>query len=124
MNISKVKEDILKYKGKLLHFRYNGARNQIEEFDGKIENIYNAIFTIKLEDNSNIKSAECRVILSFIILPAGIWCLRHFFNISGDEVLFLIFLQTKKDRSQPVLALLVIFYSFCLYRSDYLTYSK
>ena len=56
MNISKVKEDISKYKGKLLHFRYNGARNQIEEFDGKIENTYNAIFTIKLEDNSNIKS--------------------------------------------------------------------
>ena len=55
MNISKVKDDIIKYKGKLLHFKYNGARNQIEEFDGKIENTYNAIFTIKLEDNCNIK---------------------------------------------------------------------
>ena len=56
MNISKVKDDIIKYKGKLLHFKYNGARNQIEEFDGKIENTYNAIFTIKLEDNCNIKT--------------------------------------------------------------------
>lgn len=57
MNISKVKDNISKYKGKLLHFKYNGARNQIEEFDGKIENIYNAIFTIKLnDDNNNIKT--------------------------------------------------------------------
>ena len=56
MNISKIKEDIVKNKGKVLHFKYNGARNQIEEFDGKIEDTYNSIFTIKLEDNNNIKT--------------------------------------------------------------------
>ena len=56
MNKSKVKENIETYKGKTIHFRYNGARNQIEEFDGIIENTYNAIFTIKLEDSNSIKS--------------------------------------------------------------------
>jgi uncharacterized protein Veg len=56
MNISKVKSDIEKYKGKIIHFRYNGARNQIEEFTGTIENTYNAVFTIRLEDSKNIKS--------------------------------------------------------------------
>lgn len=56
MNISKVKSDIEKYKGKIIHFRYNGARNQTEEFTGTIENTYNAVFTIRLEDSKNIKS--------------------------------------------------------------------
>ena len=56
MNISKVKNDILSYKGRIIHFKYNGARNQIEEFDGMIENTYNAVFTIKLETSNSIKS--------------------------------------------------------------------
>lgn len=56
MNKSKVKESIENFKGKIIHFKYNGARNQIEEFDGKIENTYNAIFTIKLEESNCIKS--------------------------------------------------------------------
>lgn len=53
MNITKIRENIEKSKGKLIHFRYNGARNQIEEFDGIIENTYNAIFTIRLEEEKN-----------------------------------------------------------------------
>ena len=35
---------------------YKGARNQIEEFDGVIENTYNAVFTIKIIDQLFIKS--------------------------------------------------------------------
>lgn len=45
--IAKIKKDLQKEIGKPLHFRFNGARNQIEEFDGCIENTYNFIFTIK-----------------------------------------------------------------------------
>lgn len=56
MNITKVKEDVSKYIGKPLHFKYNGSRNQIEEFDGTIENIYNSIFTIKINDTSMVKT--------------------------------------------------------------------
>ncbi len=55
--ISKIKNDLEKEIGKPLHFRFNGARNQIEEFEGCIENTYNFIFTIKtLGDNERIKS--------------------------------------------------------------------
>ena len=52
--ISKIKENLDKVIGKELHFKYNGARNQIEEFDGYIENTYNYIFTIRT--NESIKS--------------------------------------------------------------------
>ncbi len=56
MNKSKVKEDIETFKGKVVHFKYNGSRNQTEEFDGTIENTYNSVFTIKLEESNSIKS--------------------------------------------------------------------
>lgn len=45
--INKVKEDVLNKKGKIIKFRFNGARNQIEEFEGIINGVYNYIFTIK-----------------------------------------------------------------------------
>ena len=48
--INKIKEDITKKKGKKLKFRFNGARNQIEEFEGTIVGTYNYIFTIKTID--------------------------------------------------------------------------
>ena len=57
MNIAKIRENLESNKGKVIHFKYNGARNQIEEFDGTIEDTYNAIFTIRLdEENSKIKT--------------------------------------------------------------------
>ncbi len=49
--INKIKEDIIHQKGKILKFRHNGARNQIEEFKGIIVETYNYIFTIKTVDN-------------------------------------------------------------------------
>ena len=45
----KVKERIRADIGKKLKFKYNGARNQIEEFSGSIENAYSSVFTIKLD---------------------------------------------------------------------------
>ena len=54
--ISKIKEKLNQEIGKTLHFKFNGARNQIEEFDGYIENTYNFIFTIKLDNDNRIKS--------------------------------------------------------------------
>ena len=46
--INKIREDIKNKKGKKYHFRFNGARNQIEEFEGIIAEIYNYIFIIKV----------------------------------------------------------------------------
>ena len=53
--IFKIKEDILNNKGKLHIFRFNGLRNQIEEFEGLITEIYDRIFIIKT-NNNEIKS--------------------------------------------------------------------
>ena len=48
-----------------MHFRFNGARNQIEEFEGCIENTYNFIFTIKtIGENERIKSFSYSDILT------------------------------------------------------------
>ena len=56
MNKDKAKEIISNYKGKLINFKYNGSRNQNEEFEGYIENIYNAVFTIKTKEKEVIKT--------------------------------------------------------------------
>lgn len=55
--INKIKEDIESRKGKVLKFRHNGSRNQIEEFKGVIVDTYNYIFIIKTVDTKEeIKS--------------------------------------------------------------------
>lgn len=46
--IDKVRDKIVSFKGKKIKFRYNGSRNQIEEFEGIIRNCYNYVFTIDL----------------------------------------------------------------------------
>ena len=53
MNIEKIKNKLEKNKGKEIKFRFNGSRNQIEEFNGVIEKTYNYIFTIRLKDTDN-----------------------------------------------------------------------
>lgn len=55
--INKIKDEIQKQQGKELHFRFNGARNQIEEFEGVIVGTYNYIFTIKtIDQKEELKS--------------------------------------------------------------------
>ncbi|HIT22533.1 MAG TPA: Veg family protein [Candidatus Scybalousia intestinigallinarum] len=56
MTIEKVRDKVNSYKGKNLKFRFNGSRNQIEEFEGTIINTYDAVFIIRLQDNQMIKS--------------------------------------------------------------------
>ncbi len=53
MNIEKIKNKLEENKGKEIKFRFNGSRNQIEEFDGVIEKTYNYIFTIRIKDADN-----------------------------------------------------------------------
>ena len=50
--MSKIKEKVILYKGKNINFRYNGSRNQIEEFSGFIDNCYAFIFTIRYGDRN------------------------------------------------------------------------
>lgn len=49
--IDKIRKNIQLKKGLNGKFRYNGARNQIEEFEGFIDGVYNYIFTIKTNNN-------------------------------------------------------------------------
>ena len=57
MNVQKIREKLQSYKGKTINFKFNGSRNQIEEFQGMIENVYNYVFTIKLKDNDNVRKS-------------------------------------------------------------------
>ncbi len=49
MNIQKIKNQIEGLKNQKLHFKINGSRNQIEEFDGVITESYNYVFVIETE---------------------------------------------------------------------------
>ncbi len=51
--IEKIKSEIKNNVGKTIKFKFNGTRNQVEEFTGKIESTYNYIFIIRLNDEKN-----------------------------------------------------------------------
>ena len=53
MNIQKIKNKLEQNKGKEIKFRFNGSRNQVEEFKGVIEKTYNYVFTIRLSNTYN-----------------------------------------------------------------------
>lgn len=50
MMIEKIRDKIIKNVGIKHKFRFNGARNQIDEFVGTIDKVYPAIFTINVDD--------------------------------------------------------------------------
>ena len=54
MNIQKIKNNIENLKNKKVHFKINGSRNQIEEFEGIITETYNYIFII---ESNNLKKS-------------------------------------------------------------------
>lgn len=56
MNVDKVRDEVKSKEGKILHFKFNGSRNQIVEFDGEIIETHHSIFVVKLVDDNNIKS--------------------------------------------------------------------
>lgn len=55
MTLDKIKKIVADNKGIIHLFRFKGARNQIDEFQGIITDLYPAIFIITL-DNSTVKS--------------------------------------------------------------------
>lgn len=56
MNIEKIRNKIDSYKGQTINFRFNGSRNQIEEFSAVIVDTYPSIFTVKVMDSNFVKS--------------------------------------------------------------------
>ena len=56
MILERIRNSLANKKDMSLHFVYNGSRNQVEEFDGVIEEVYKYVFTIKQDDSEIIKS--------------------------------------------------------------------
>lgn len=54
MTIEKIRNEISSSKGKILSFKFNGARNQIEEFSGEVISTYPAVFLIRVIDENNL----------------------------------------------------------------------
>ena len=50
MMLEKIKSQVESKIGKELYFRFNGSRNQIEEFKGVVNAVYSAVFTILVDD--------------------------------------------------------------------------
>ena len=50
MNITKIKNMLEENASKNVRFKFNGNRNQIEEFDGRIINTYKYLFVVKPND--------------------------------------------------------------------------
>ena len=54
--IDKIKTEVKELENKKINFKYNGSRNQIEEFEGVITNCYKAVFLIKGDNFSKTYS--------------------------------------------------------------------
>ena len=55
MMLDKIKNQVKDRIGQELYFRFNGSRNQIEEFKGVVNAAYSAVFTIMV-DNYGVRS--------------------------------------------------------------------
>lgn len=65
MNKEMLKKTINDKKGKSFNFVFNGSRNQIEKFSGKIVDAYSSVFLIKTnEENPRILSFSYNDIIS------------------------------------------------------------
>ena len=56
MNIDKIRDRVNSYKGQTVQFRFNGSRNQIEEFSAIIVDTYPSVFTVRVLENDFVKS--------------------------------------------------------------------
>ena len=56
MNISLIKEELERNIGKEVVIRYNLGRNKIEKYHARIKELYNYIFIVEIEKNSELKS--------------------------------------------------------------------
>lgn len=56
MNVDIVRKKLENIKGQEHNFRFNGNRNQTEEFNGVIIHTYPAIFIIESRDDDKIRS--------------------------------------------------------------------
>ncbi len=73
MNITNVKEKVDVLCGKTLAFKYNGARNQKEEFSARIVKTYPSVFLVQVQcDNKNMRSFTYNDVLIETLEIAGL----------------------------------------------------
>ena len=71
--INTLRNKISVYLEKRMHFKYNGSRNQIEEFVGYIDKLYPNIFTIKVVNGGYIKSFSYNdVLIHKLVFKSGV----------------------------------------------------
>lgn len=56
MTVDNIKSFVKSNMNQPINFRFNGSRNQIEEFTGKIVNTYKSIFIIEVDGTVVTKS--------------------------------------------------------------------
>lgn len=52
MDLSKVKAEILKLKGKYVEMEVNKGRKKITHYEGVLEDIYSSVFVVRLKDSA------------------------------------------------------------------------
>ncbi|MBQ7977143.1 MAG: Veg family protein [Clostridia bacterium] len=50
MDLNKVKDEILKLKGKYVEMEVNKGRKKITHYEGVLEDIYASVFVVRLKD--------------------------------------------------------------------------
>ena len=56
IRLEKIRNEVNNNKGKVLHFKFNGSRGQIDEYEGVITDTFNGIFLVKVNDTNRVKS--------------------------------------------------------------------
>lgn len=59
INLNDIKNKILEIKGKEIDISINRGRKKIDSYNGKIENIYPSVFTVKIIDGDSLKNVTC-----------------------------------------------------------------
>lgn len=59
LNLTDIKDRILKIKGKNIDISINRGRKKIDNYCGVIENIYPSVFTVKILNDEQLKNVTC-----------------------------------------------------------------
>lgn len=56
MNIEKIRKNVKKRKGEVMHFCFRGSRGQVDEFQGVITDTFKGIFLVQSITDDRVKS--------------------------------------------------------------------
>lgn len=62
LTLQQVKEEISKLKGKPVNMHVNNGRKKIVHYEGVVENIYNSVFVVKINNDSKMSYSFSEVL--------------------------------------------------------------